>query len=155
MLKSNIFSGEGIGPSLSLGYGSEIKRAALEPPVLFRCIRVNPFISSGASIRSLTRASFIACPVHPPSRNVPTAASFGVKLVRYSETNQSLSFRLAPPAGPLSDSYRAICSSSDNLRRQQASLVRQSRQRSSEHHWQQMQSGQGCFFVSSWVTGDQ
>lgn len=43
-------------------------------------------------------------------------------------------------------SNRAICSAMDSFFRQLVALRRQSRQRSSEHHWHWRQSGQGCFF---------
>ena len=51
------------------------------------------------------------------------------------------------PQRPFSRSKRAICSAIDNFLRQP--VFRQSRQRSSEHHWHWRQSGQGCFFSMS------
>jgi len=47
------------------------------------------------------------------------------------------------------DSNNAICSAMESLRRRQHAEFRQSLHRSSEHHWQQEQSGQGCFFGDS------
>ena len=47
----------------------------------------------------------------------------------------------------LRESYRAICSANDSLRREQVLRFWQSRQRSSEHHWQKVQSGHGCFWA--------